>query len=210
MPRGIFRTSNFPNNARATLRGSRLKNDGFRRVGEADILGGPIAEVRGQIAEVNPKGFNSKSGRHRFYLCNLASHLSPRFLPWQSATVLPTSRALQILQHFLSMALGFYVVEDVFNLAIRPDDKGGACNPHDFVAVHVLFFDYTELAGNLLVRVRQQREGQTELVLKLLLRRGRVGRNPQQHRARLFDLAVGIAEAAGFLGAAGCVGFWIK
>jgi len=78
-------------------------------------------------------------------------------------------RSLQVRQHFLGVAVGFHVIEDVGDLAVGADDKSCARDAHHFLAVHVLFFDHPESIANFLVGVGKQGVGQLVLVLKFLL-----------------------------------------
>src|ERR1700720_1429009 len=121
-----------------------------------------------------------------------------------------SSRTLQVRQHLIGVSLWFYVIEDVLDLAVGANDERGPRDAHYFLAIHILLFDHTEQIRNLLVGIGQQRKRQTELVLKLLLRRRRVFRNTEQHRSRLFDRRVAIAKAAGLLGTSRRIRFGIK
>jgi hypothetical protein len=71
-------------------------------------------------------------------------------------------------------------------------------------------FDHAEEIRNFLLRIGQQRKGQTELILKFLLRGCRIGRDSEQHHACFPDLRVAVTEAAGLLGASRSIGFGIE
>src|SRR5258708_7580877 len=85
-------------------------------------------------------------------------------------------RFLQVSQHLSRMAFRLYFGKDVLDLPVGPDDERRPHDTHHFLSVHVLLLKHTEGVGDLLVGVGQQREGQLEFLLKLLLRLGRVGR----------------------------------
>ena len=84
-------------------------------------------------------------------------------------------RFFQVRQHFSGVAFRLHLGKDVLDLAVWPDDERGPDDAHDFLAVHVLFLQHAEGVGDFLVGIGQQREGQLEFLLKLLLRLGRVG-----------------------------------
>jgi hypothetical protein len=108
------------------------------------------------------------------------------------------------------VAFGFHFGKNVLDLAVGADDKGGPDDAHHFLPVHVLFLQHAECVGHFLIRICQQRERQVELFLEFLLRLGRVGRNPDDDRARLLNLFVCVAEPARFNGSTRSVGAGIK
>lgn len=108
------------------------------------------------------------------------------------------------------MPFRFHIVENVLDLGIRPDHEGGARNAHHFAAVHVFLFHYAELVGDFLIGVGEEREWQAVIILKLLLSGGRVARNAEQSRARLFDLFICVAEPARLDRSARSIGFRVK
>src|ERR1700684_1788403 len=118
--------------------------------------------------------------------------------------------AFQIGQNFFSVALGFYIVEDVFDFAIGSDHKGCPGDAFYFLAVHIFLFDYAKQVRDFLVWIGQQRERKAELVLKLLLRGRGVLRNSKQNSTGSFDGGVAVAKAAGFFGAARRIRLGVK
>src|SRR3984893_17815403 len=122
---------------------------------------------------------------------------------WTGEAPVPTltssSRALQVRQHFIRVPFCFYVIEDVLDLAVGAYDESCSRDAFHFLAVHVFLFDHAEQVGNFLLRIGQQGERQTELVLKLLLRGCCVRRNSEQHHACLLDCWKAIAKTARFL-----------
>ena len=108
--------------------------------------------------------------------------------------------------HFLGMSLRLHLVKHMLDLAVGADDERRPDYAHHLLPVHVLFLDHAKRVAQLLVGIRQQRKRQVKLLLEFLLCLGRVRGCPQQHYASLLDPLVGIAELAGFLGAAGSVG----
>jgi hypothetical protein len=73
-----------------------------------------------------------------------------------------------------------------------------------------MFFDHSKESGDLFFRIGQQREGQAELLLKLLLRCSGILRNAEQDHACFPDGRVAVTKAASFFSAAGRVGFGIE
>ena len=108
------------------------------------------------------------------------------------------------------MTFRLHVFEDVFDLAIGTDHESRASDAHHFPAIHIFFFQYAELVGDLFVRIGQQHEWETVLVLKFLLRSGGVARNTGQDGARLFDLLVCVAEPARFFRSTGSIGLGVE
>jgi hypothetical protein len=82
--------------------------------------------------------------------------------------------------------------------------------PITLLAVHIFFLHDAISVGDFLVGIGEQRKGQLEFVLKLLLCLGRVGGDPEQDGAGFLNLLVGIAEGAGFDGASGSIGAGIE
>src|ERR1019366_8254464 len=60
-------------------------------------------------------------------------------------------RALQILQHFCSVAFRLHFVEDVFDLSIGADDESGARHAHHLFPIHVLFLNHAIGVANGLI-----------------------------------------------------------
>ena len=61
--------------------------------------------------------------------------------------------ASQVFQHLLSVALGFNVIEDVLDFAVRPDHECSPSNSLHHPAVHVFFFDHAVGFADFFVRV---------------------------------------------------------
>src|SRR5580704_690152 len=108
------------------------------------------------------------------------------------------------------MPFRLHVVEDVFDLAVGADHERRPRDAFYFLAVHIFFFYYPEQIRDFLLWIGQQREGQTKLFLKFLLRSRRIFRDPQQHHAGLLDRRIAVAKAARFFGATRRVGFGIE
>src|SRR6185437_3773638 len=91
-----------------------------------------------------------------------------------------------------------------------PDDEGRSGGAPVFAAVHVLFLPHAVAVAYRMIGIGQQREIELELVGKILHVFDRVGADAQHCDAGLFVIGPRIAEAAGFFGAAGRIGFGIK
>jgi len=101
------------------------------------------------------------------------------------------------------VAVGFYLFEDVLDLAVRADNEGGPGDTPDLFPVHILFFHHLEGIGDLLFGVGEQREGQILLFLKFLLRFWGIRGYAKQHNARLLNLSICVAEPASLYGSTG-------
>jgi hypothetical protein len=110
------------------------------------------------------------------------------------------------VEHLFSVALGFYLGEDFEQLLIGPDEEGGALNPHDFLAIHVLFLENIKLFAHYFVYICKEGVGQAVFFFEFFLRLGRVAGNAQNDGAGLLYLLEYITKAAGFDGAARSVG----
>jgi hypothetical protein len=108
------------------------------------------------------------------------------------------------------MAFGFYFGKDVLNRAVGSDDESGAGDAHDFLAIHVFLLDNAVGFGNLLVGVSEEGKWKLEFILKFLLGFGRIGRDAEENGAGFLNLAVGVAEGAGFDGASGGIGTGVE
>ncbi len=113
-------------------------------------------------------------------------------------------------QHFLSMAFGLDLLEDVLNLSVGADHECGPGDAHHFSPIHVLLAQDAEGDGDLLVGIGQQREGKIVLLRKFFLRTGRVGRDAKQRGAGFLNLFICVAEPASFDGSTGRVGPRVK
>jgi len=103
-----------------------------------------------------------------------------------------------------------HILENVLNLPIRVDHKRRPGDSHDFLAVHVLFFEHPERPGDLLVGICQQRKGKLFLLLKFLLRFWRIWGDAKQHGAGFLNLSICVAEPASFCSSPRCVGARVK
>jgi hypothetical protein len=108
------------------------------------------------------------------------------------------------------MSFRLHIVKNVLDLAGGADHESSSRDAHHFAAVHVFLFDHPKLVGDLLVGVGEEREWQAVTILKLLLSGGRVARNADQNRTRLFDLLVCVAEPARLNRSARSIGLWVE
>ena len=108
------------------------------------------------------------------------------------------------------MALGLNLGEDLHDFAVRPDQKGCALDAHDFLAVHVLFFEHPKLIADNLVYISEQRIRQVVFFFELLLRFGSVTRNAEHYRSCFLQTQKLITETAGLDGASWRVSFGVK
>jgi hypothetical protein len=83
--------------------------------------------------------------------------------------------SLQIFQHLLCVALGFHVLEDMRDAAIRPNYERRSRDPLHFFSVHVLLLDHAEGLADFLISVGQQGVREIVLILKLFLTLRRIG-----------------------------------
>src|SRR6185437_10373504 len=67
-------------------------------------------------------------------------------------------RRLEIGQHFLVVAFGFDLLEDVLNFSVGADDERRAGGAHVFLAVHALFLPDAVLLGGRMISDDQKRE----------------------------------------------------
>jgi hypothetical protein len=100
------------------------------------------------------------------------------------------SRCFQVSQDLFGVPIRLHVLEDMLDLALRSDHKGGPGHPPDFLPVHVLLFHDAKGLGHVLVDVSQQGERETLLLLKFLLGFWGIGGDPKQHGARLLNLFI--------------------
>jgi hypothetical protein len=127
--------------------------------------------------------------------------------PNPAALLLP---AFQLRKHFLSMALGPDLREDLQQTLVRADQECGPLNAHDFFPIHIFLFQNVKLLAHLFVHIGQQGIGKVIFFLELALGFGRVAGYAEHDSSRLLQLREGIAKAAGLNGAARRVGFRIK
>lgn len=108
------------------------------------------------------------------------------------------------------MAFGAYLAELGGELAFAVEEKGGAFDLDDGLAVHGGIAHNVELLGDFEFGIGQQGVGQVVFIGELFLLLLRVARDAEKDRAGGFEFAVDVAELAGFNGAAGCVGTRIE
>jgi uncharacterized membrane protein YgcG len=108
------------------------------------------------------------------------------------------------------VALGFDFGEDFEDALVGADQEGGPLDPHDFFAVHILFFENIKLFAHGFVYI--SKEGIREVVLfaEFPLRLRRIAGNAEDDGAGRLDFFELVAKAAGLNGAAGRVGFGIE
>ena len=93
---------------------------------------------------------------------------------------------------------------------VRADEVGGPFDALNELAVHVLWFDKVVAIDEHHVGVGEEVIGKVVLVLELLLILDGVARDAENDDAGLLKLLEGVAEAAGFDGAARRVGAGIE
>src|SRR5277367_3067866 len=94
--------------------------------------------------------------------------------------------------------------------AFLADQEGGALDAHVLFPIHALLFPDAVVFGSFVLCVGKQSKRQIEFAFELGLGRGLVGRNAHDHGVFLGELFGLIAELAGFLGAAWCVGLGVE
>ncbi len=99
-------------------------------------------------------------------------------------------RFLQIFQYLLGMPVRLHFLKDVLDLPVWPDNERSPGNPHDLLAVHVLFHQDPVGNGHFLVGIGQQGEGKFLLIDEFFLRGRGIWRYPKQHGARLLNLFI--------------------
>ena len=108
---------------------------------------------------------------------------------------------------FFGVAFGFDLFEDVDEaLVAGTNEIGGSFHAFDELAVHVLRLNEIVAVDEQHVGVGEEIVGKIVFVLELLLILDGVARDAQDDDAGLLKLLEGVAEAAGFDGAAGGVG----
>ena len=108
------------------------------------------------------------------------------------------------------MAFGFYFFINVLDFARGPDDERHAGDAHVLLAVHAFFLNYAEGFADFFVGIGEQRVGEFKFFFEFLLFGAGIGGDTQDDRAGGLDFLVGVAETAGFDGAAGGIGFGIE
>ena len=113
-------------------------------------------------------------------------------------------------QYLACVRLGLHLVNNFGNGARFVDYESGAADT--FIAATHKFFGPPHAIGlhGSFVVVYEQRKGEVVVFLEFLVLLGRVGAYAQQCVALRLQLAVGVAQAAGFCRAAGRVVFGVK
>jgi hypothetical protein len=117
---------------------------------------------------------------------------------------------LEESEDLVGVAFGFYFFEDVDEALVGPDEVGGAFDPFDELAVHVLGLDEVVAVDELHVGVGEEIVGEVVLVFELLLVLDGVAGDAEDHDALLLEFLEGVAEAAGFDGATWGVGAGVE
>src|ERR1700683_4106994 len=94
--------------------------------------------------------------------------------------------------------------------ALAVDDKRGAFDSPYFFAIHFLHFDDVEERAELFFRIGDQREGEFELGLEVLMRAQAVARHAEDLGAGFLELRIQVAELQTFGRAARRVVLWIE
>ena len=113
-------------------------------------------------------------------------------------------------EDLFGMAFGLYFFEDVQEPLVGTNEVSGAFHAFDQLAVHVLGLDEVVAIDENHVRIGEEIVRKVVLVFELLLIFDGIAGDPENNDARLLELLEGIAEAAGFDGAAGSVGAGIE
>lgn len=113
-------------------------------------------------------------------------------------------------QYFFGVALWLDLGEYLQESLVRTDDEGCALDADHFPAVHVLFLEHPKLIAHLFVYICEERIRQVELFPEFALCFGRVAGDSEDDGAGFLELFKGIAEAAGFDGAARRIRLGIK
>jgi len=108
------------------------------------------------------------------------------------------------------VAFRFDFGEDLQQGLVGADDEGGALDAHHFFAIHVLFLEHPKLIADLFVYICEEWVGKVVFFAELALRFGGVAGDSEDDCAGLLKLFKGVAEAAGFDGAARSVRSGIK
>src|SRR4051794_37246716 len=109
-------------------------------------------------------------------LWNGTEHLTDNRPPFKLSGVRPKP-----LQHFLVMPFRLHLLENMGDFAILPDDKRRPQHPKVLLPVHVLLPPYPILLRHRVIRVREQRKVQLELLGKLRDILNRIRTDPE-HR----------------------------
>ncbi len=113
-------------------------------------------------------------------------------------------------EDLFGVAFGFYFFEDVDEALVGADEVGGAFYAFDQLAVHVFWLDEVVAVDEDHVGVGEEIVGKVVFVFEFLLVFDGVAGDAEDDDAGLLELLEGVAEAAGFDGAAGGVGAGVE
>ncbi len=95
-------------------------------------------------------------------------------------------------KYFFGVAFGGDFGEDVQQFLVGANDKSGALNATNFLAVHVLILHDTKLIANFLVYISKEWLGQIVFCAELRLGRGSVERDAEHNGTGVLQLFDGI------------------
>ena len=104
----------------------------------------------------------------------------------------------------------FYFGEDFGDVACGIDEEGGAFDAHVFFAVHGFFCPDVVGEGGGVVGVGEEGEGEVEFGLEFEVGGDGVGGDAEDDGAGFLEVGEGVAEVAGFGGAAWGVVFGVE
>jgi hypothetical protein len=117
---------------------------------------------------------------------------------------------LEECEDLFGVAFWFYFFEDVDEALVGTDEVGGALDAFDELAVHVLGLDEVVAVDELHVGVGEEIVREVVLVFEFFLVFDGVAGDAEDDDAGLLEFFEGVAEAAGFDGAAGGVGAGVE
>jgi len=117
---------------------------------------------------------------------------------------------LEGFENFFGVALWFDLGEDLEQGLVGADYEGSALDADDFLAVHVLFFEYPKLIADFFVYICEQCVGQVVLFAEFTLGFGGVAGDSEHDCSGGLEFFEGIAEAAGFDGATRGIGLRVE
>src|SRR5882762_11862669 len=112
--------------------------------------------------------------------------------------------ALDEAQHVLRVLAHLHLGEHPANRAAAVDDEGGAVDPEELAAEEALGAEDSVGGADLGAGIAQKEERQPVLGGERLVRREGVAADAEDDRVALLEMRIGVAEAAGLHGAAGC------
>jgi hypothetical protein len=100
----------------------------------------------------------------------------------------PRLSTTQSCEHFGGVAFHLYLGEDLLDLAVPVDHKGGALNARELLAIQILFFPDAVVLGHLVVNVAQQSKWQVVFLLEARLNAGSVRADADDRRLLVLKL----------------------